>query len=164
MTHRLQPFAHSRLLVALLTAALVAGCGGNPPPAVTTSVSQQSTTLRAGDITIRASAVVTSDLAVDTLGEYGIARSDDTVLLLVALRRGADAQETSVPAQVRATVTDLSGQRHEVPMRELRSGELLDYVGTLEVSTPDTLRFDLHVVPEGGRVSTMQFTREFHPR
>lgn len=160
------PVARARLvLAAFLTAALAAACSGSPPPprAATTGASQ-SAILRTGNLTIRASAVPTSALGAAVASEYGIQRSDDTVLLLVALREGPEAREVSVPAQVRVTVTDLSGQRQELPMRELRSGDLLDYIGTVDVSAPDTLRFDLQIVREGGKVSSMQFTREFHPQ
>ena len=153
------------VLIALLAAALAAACGGSPPPPPAAGMgAAQSATLRTGDVTIRASAVPTSALGAAVASQYGIARSDDTVLLLVAVRTGAEGQEVSVPAQVRATVTDLSGQRQELPMRELRSGELLDYIGTVDVSAPDTLRFDLRIVREGGKVSSMRFTREFHPQ
>ena len=86
------------------------------------------------------------------------------MLLLVALRQGPQAQETSLPAQVTATVTDLRGRTQPVAMRELRSGELLDYVGVVEVAPPDTLRFDLVIVREGGARSTLQFTRDVYPR
>jgi len=154
----------ARLLLPAMLTVLV-GCSGNPPPPRTaTTAAAQSATLHAGDLTIRASAVPTSTLAVSVADQYGIQRGDDTVLLLVALRQGPEGREESVPAQVSVTVTDLSGQRQDVPMRELLSGDLLDYVGTLDVSAPDTLRFDLRIVREGGEVSNMQFTREFHPR
>ena len=153
------------VLTALLAAALAAACGGSPPPPPAASTgAAQSATLRTGDVTVRASAMPTSALAASVASQYGIERDDDTALLLVALRQGSDGREVSVPARIRATVTDLSGQRQDLPMRELRSGDLLDYVGTLEVSAPDTLRFDLHIVREGGEVSNMQFTREFHPQ
>ena len=49
-------------------------------------------------------------------------------------------------------------------MRELRSGDLLDYAGTTAVDLPDTLRFEVVVTREGGATSTVQFNREFHPR
>jgi len=153
----------ARLLLPAMLTVLV-GCSGNPPPPRTATAAAQSATLHAGDLTIRASAVPTSTLAVSVADQYGIQRGDDTVLLLVALRQGPEGREESVPAQVSVTVTDLSGQRQDVPMRELLSGDLLDYVGTLDVSAPDTLRFDLRIVREGGEVSNMQFTREFHPR
>lgn len=161
-----RPSRRARLaLPAILSAALIAGCGGNPPPPpAATTAAVQSATLRTGDVTIRASAVPTSTLGAGVAAQYGIERGDDSVLLLVALRQGAEAREVSLPARVSVTVTDLFGQRQDVPMRELRSGDLLDYVGTLKVSAPDTLRFDLRIVREGGQVSNMQFTREFHPQ
>lgn len=166
MPHPVRPTRHARVVLpAILACVLIVGCGGNPPPPpATPAAAAQAATLRTGDLTIRASAVPTTALAAAVASQYGIERGDGSVLLLVAVRRGAEAQEVAVPAQVSVTATDLFGQRRDVPMRELRSGDLLDYVGTLEVSAPDTLRFDLRIVPEGGQVSTMQFTREFHPR
>jgi len=152
------------VFTALLAVAVTTACSGSPPPPRAAGGATQSATARSGDVTIRASAVPTSTLGAAVAGEYGIQRGDDTVLLLVALRKGAEGQEVSIPAQVRVTVTDLSGQRQDLPMRELRSGDLLDYIGTVDVSAPDTLRFDLQIVREGGEVSSMQFTREFHPR
>jgi len=152
------------VFTALLAVAVTTACSGSPPPPRAAGGATQSATARSGDVTIRASAVPTSTLGAAVASEYGIQRGDDTVLLLVALRKGAEGQEVSIPAQVRVTVTDLSGQRQDLPMRELRSGDLLDYIGTVDVSAPDTLRFDLQIVREGGEVSSMQFTREFHPR
>jgi len=161
------PFSIARaglVFTALLAVAVTTACSGSPPPPRAAGGATQSATARSGDVTIRASAVPTSTLGAAVASEYGIQRGDDTVLLLVALRKGAEGQEVSIPAQVRVTVTDLSGQRQDLPMRELRSGDLLDYIGTVDVSAPDTLRFDLQIVREGGEVSSMQFTREFHPR
>jgi len=165
MPHPVRPNRHARLLPAILACVLIVACGGNPPPpATTTTAAVQSATLRTSDVTIRASAVPTTALAAAVASQYGIERGDGSVLLLVAVRQGAEAQEVSVPAQVSVTATGLFGQRRDVPMRELRSGELLDYVGTLEVSAPDTLRFEVRIVREGGQVSNLQFTREFHPQ
>lgn len=160
MSNALRPF-----LIASLSAALLAGCGDEPArPVATSTATTQAATVQVGDVTIRASAVQTSTLASAVAGQYGIERGDGRVLLLVGVRRGTDAQEASLPAKLEVTVTDLRGQRQTMAMRELRSGDLLDYIGTVEVSLPDTLRFDLSVVPEGGTASSMQFTREFYPR
>lgn len=157
-------FRFARLaLPALMSGVLLVACGGNPPPR-TASAPPPEAIMRSGDVTIRASAVPTSALGDAVASQYGIRSSDDTVLLLVALRRGRDANEVSVPAQVSVTVTGLSGQRQEVPMRELRSGDLLDYVGTVELSGPDTLRFDIRMVRERGQVATMKLVRDFHPQ
>ena len=152
------------LALALLASALAAcsGDGGRPAPA--TPSTQQEAVSRIGDVTVRASVVPTMALGEAVAREYGIHRDDRQLMLLVAVRQGPEAQERALPARITATVTDLRGRAHAVELRELRTGDLLDYVGTVEVDLPDTLRFDLTIVREGGATSTMQFSREFYPR
>jgi hypothetical protein len=144
-----------------------------PTPADTsapaTAGGSQEAVSQAGDATVRASAVQTSTLPPQVAAEYGIARDERSVLLLVAVRRGPAGQEAALPARITATVTDLRGRRQAITMREMKTKGpgtevLLDYIGTVEVSPPDTLRFDLTVALEGGATSTMQFTRDFFPR
>lgn len=152
------------LLLAPMLA--IAACSGAQAPqgAAPSAATANETVSRIGDVTIRASVVQTSTLTEAVAHEYGIVRDERTVLLLVAVRQGPEANESALPAQVTATATDLRGGKHDIVMRELRSGDLLDYVGTVDVSLPDTLRFDLDIVREGGARSTMQFSREFYPR
>ena len=156
-----------RLLPLALFAFLAAGCGGGSPPAPVAgagSSSTQEAVARAGDVSVRASVVPTSTLDEAVARNYGIERSDSTALLLVSVRKGPDGADVSVPARVEARVSNLGGQAELLDMRELRSGELLDYVGTVTIDPPDTLRFDLRVTREDGTSSTLQFTREFYPR
>ncbi|MDI9240649.1 DUF4426 domain-containing protein [Lysobacter sp. LF1] len=158
---------HRTYLFACLLTAGLSACGGSapPPPASSgTSNTAAEAVSRIGDVTIRANAMPTASLGAQVAAQYGIARDDSTVMLLVGVRQGSDAQETALPAQVTATATDLRGRRHEIAMRELRSGDLLDYVGTVDVSPPETLRFEVTIVREGGATSTMQFSRDFYPR
>lgn len=153
------------LVSAALLSVVLAGCGGSTPPrAIPAAAAPQEAISRIGDVTIRASVLPTATLAAEVASQYGITRDDRTVMLLVGVRQGPEAQEAALPAQISATATNLSGQRHQIDMRELRSGDLLDYVGTVEIAMPDTLRFDLTIVREGGATSTMQFSREFYPR
>jgi hypothetical protein len=143
---------------------LLAACGAQPPARTTANPpAPQEAIARAGDVTMRASVVQTSALAASVASQYGIARSDNTVLLLVAVRRGVN-EESAVAARVTATATDLRGQRQTVAMRELRSGELLDYVGTVQTTLPDTLRFDIRIVDDDGKATSLQFSREFFAR
>jgi hypothetical protein len=158
---------HLAAAIALMSMLALAGCGGSnttPPavPAASAPASSEAVT-RIGDVSIHASVVQTSVLAESVAREYGITRDPHRVLLLVAVRRGPDAEAIGLPAQVVATVTDLRGRRQDIVMRELRSGDLLDYIGTVEVDLPDTLRFDVAVTRAGGATSTLQFNREFHP-
>ncbi len=150
----------------VLLAVGLAGCGGSTPPAATpaATATQGEAVSRVGDVSVRANAMQTSALLPAVASQYGISRADNTVMLLVAVRQGPEAQEVALPARITATATDLRGRRQTIEMRELRSGDLLDYIGTAEATPPDTLRFDVTVVRENGATSTMQFTRDFYPR
>jgi len=153
-------------LVLSLMCATLAACGGSAPPTPSSNnanVSQEAVS-RIGDVTVRASAIPTATLAEQVARQYGISRANNTVMLLIGVRQGSAAQETALPARITAVATDLRGRRHDIEMRELRSGDLLDYVGTIEISPPDTVRFDITVVREGGATSQMQFSRDFYPR
>lgn len=154
-----------QLLIPFLGLTLVlAGCGGGSSTAPTAPSAPQEAVARVGDITVRASALPTLTLSPQIAQQYGIDRDARTVMLLVGLRRGADGQEVAVPARIRATATTLGGQRQELSLRELRSGEWIDYIGTVQTTPPETLRFDVEATAEGGGQVTMQFSREIYPQ
>ena len=158
----------TRSLTALLLggAVLLSACSDDAPkPAKRIDTPQEAIT-RIGDVTIRANVMRTANLNEAVARGYGIQRSDKTLMLLVSVRQGPDGQDIALPATVQASVANLSGQRRDIAMRELRTGEgteqaLVDYVGTVDVSPPDTLSFDLKVVREGNATSLMQFSRDF---
>lgn len=155
-------FSRRVLLAAVLA---LSACGGQAPsPAPSAAATGGEAVETVGDATIRASAVQTSALNEAIAQRYGIARDDKTVLLLVAVRKGAGAAETSAPAQVKASAAGLTGDQREIEMRELKTGDLLDYAGTVQTSLPETLRFEVTVTLEGGRTAKLRFSREFYPR
>lgn len=145
---------------------LLAACSGSqaPAPAAAAAADSSEATETVGDVSIRASAMQTSALNDAVAQQYGIARDNKTVLLLVAVRKGSGTSETSLPAKVTASAAGLSGGKQDIAMRELRTGELLDYIGTVETSLPETLRFEVTVVREDGATSVLKFNREFYPR
>lgn len=157
----------------------LAACGGDQPASpVSATTAPQEAISRIGDVTIRATALPSATLAPEIASQYGIARDERTIMLLIGVRQGPEGQEVALPATITATATNLSGQRHSIALRELRSGDpstssgqapstgsgLLDYVGTVETSLPETLRFDVTIVRQGGATSTMQFSRDFYPQ
>ena len=117
--------------------------------------------MRAGDISVRASAIQTRLLTPAIAQRYGAAHDARTVLVMVSLRKGDDATSVSLPAKVTVQAGDLLGRKQSIVMREMRDGELLDYVGVATVSPPDTLRFDVLVVREGGDRHELRFNRDF---
>ncbi|QSX78414.1 DUF4426 domain-containing protein [Agrilutibacter solisilvae] len=149
--------------VATAPTPATGGVAPPPSPPATPGASQEAVS-RIGDVTVRASVLPTQALSDEVARTYGLTRSPGTVMLLVGVRQGPEAQEVALPATITAVATELGGRRHEIALRELRSGDLLDYVGTLDISPPETLRFDVTVVREGGARSDMQFTREFYPQ
>lgn len=157
------------ILLALASLLALAGCGEDAPKPARLIEAPQEAISRHGDVTVRAN-VIRTDLLNEAMARgYGIARDEGTVLLMVSVRRGPDGQDVAIPAKIDASVTDLQGRRRSLALRELRTEipgtspaqTLIDHVGTLEVTAPDTLRFDLSIEREGGARSTMQFTREF---
>ena len=102
-----------RILIAGFCLLALVGCGERSPPAPAAAppAAQQEAVSRIGDITIRATALQTSTLAPEVASQYGIPRDERTVMLLVGVRQGSDAQEIALPADITATVTNLSGQR-----------------------------------------------------
>ena len=67
--------------------------------------------------------------------------------------------------RITATATDLQ-RRAGTTSRcaNCAPASLLDYVGSVEITPPDTLRFDVNIVRENGASSRMQFNRDFYPR
>jgi hypothetical protein len=153
--------AHPTVLASIVLALALAGCDGDAPKTARTYDAPQEAVSRIGDVTVRANVLSTASLSEAVAKQYGIERDENRVMLLVSVRQGPEHQETAVPATIDARVSDLRGQRQSLDMRELRTGDYVDYVGTADVSPPDTLRFDVEVVREGGARSTMTFSRDF---
>lgn len=154
--------SHRRpLIVPALLCLALAACGGDKPKAAKRLDTPQEAVSRIGDVTVRANLVPTASLNEGVARSYGIERGDRRLMLLVSVRKGPDGLETALPATITASVANLHGQRETLAMREIRSGDYVDYVGATEVSPPDTLTFDLKIVREGGAASTMRFSRDF---
>ncbi|TZF90325.1 DUF4426 domain-containing protein [Cognatilysobacter lacus] len=152
------------LLLSLLP--LLAACSGSAPPVTASSASSagmQSAEARVGDVAVHASVVQTSTLDAATARQYGLDRSDRVAMLLLSARRDGDA---ALPPsfKVEATVADASGHGAQpIVLHQVKVDGLVDYVGTVDISPPDSLRFDVALAYESA-TSTMQFTREFYPR
>lgn len=170
MARRIRPAAPlmASVFAAALSTALVS-CGGSlPEPATGQPALPRHATVREGDVTVRANAFPTAHLDATVAERYGIARQPGAVLLLVGVHRGEGADERPIQANVAATVTDLRGQRRTLEMRELHGNDpsgatLLDHFAVVEVSPPDTLRFDVTVDWPGGRGTTLRVEHELLP-
>ena len=96
------------------------------------SQAQQEASTRIGDLRRPRQRDPDRMLGEAVAKQYGIERGDGSVMLLVGVRRGQDPGD-AVPARITATATDLLGKRQPIAMREVRSGEFIDYVGIASV-------------------------------
>lgn len=165
MRRTLPPFARSYALpFALASSMLLAlsGCGREPSARQQEGQAARSEeVLRIGDLSVRASAIQARQLSPAIAERYGAAHDANTVLVVVSLRKGDDATSVSLPAKVSVSAADLLGRKQALAMREMRDGDLLDYIGVAKVSPPDTLHFDVQVVGEDGKRHTLGFNRDF---
>lgn len=149
-------------LTLSLPLALLAACGGKPAPPPRADA-QPPAELRAGDVTVRATTLPTLQLNDAMARAYGVERDAGSVLLVVGLRRGPQASETSVPGTVTAVATDLLGKRQQIALRAIDSGGYVDHVGVVRVSMPDSLRFRVEARPQAASPATLEFHRDFFP-
>ncbi|NUS39180.1 MAG: DUF4426 domain-containing protein [Lysobacter sp.] len=161
--------SHARFLLAASLALFLAGCHADEAhaPPVTASASSQTQSAEAESTidgtTVHISAVQTSQLPESVAREYGIERSPRAILLLVNLR---DAGSAPAPV-ISATVTDLQQHTTPVALREVHVAQAgdgtTDYIGTVDATLPDTLRFTV-LARRGGATSTVQVSRDFYPQ
>ena len=93
-----------RLPAAALLCLALTACGNDAPKPAKRIDTPQEAIRRVGDVTIRANVLPTANLNDSVARDYGIPRSDNTLLLLVAVRQGPDGQETALPATDRKSV------------------------------------------------------------
>lgn len=113
--------------------------------------------------TLRASVVPSDRLSSEAAREHGIAVADDLgVLNVVVLERRQGAQP-SVPAEISATRTDLSGRAETIEMREVRANDGVSYLGTFRVVASPTARFRIEALPAGAtQTLSVEFEERFH--
>ena len=152
-----------RSTAIVLLCLTLAACGNDAPKPARRIDTLQEAVTRDGDVTIRANVIASAHLNERMARDYGIPRDGHSVLLMVSVRRGPEGADVSLPATIAASATNLQGQTQPIPMREMRIGEWIDYIGTARMTPPETLRFDLKIVREGAAASTMTFSRDFEP-
>lgn len=114
--------------------------------------------------TIHHNALTTDLLSPQIANAYDIRRSKNRAMLNVSVIKDVPGGSgKSVEADVKVTAKNLIGQGRNIPMREIREGEAIYYIGDFLVSNREQVRFVLEVTPEGERTAhTASLTQEFH--
>ncbi len=110
--------------------------------------------------TIHHNALTTDSLPPAVASSYQIRRSKNRALLNVSIIK--DSGE-AVSAEVKATARNLMGQIRDIPVREIREGEAIYYIGDFLVANRENLTFDLKVQPAGSSEQYQaSLTQEFY--
>jgi hypothetical protein len=128
--------------------------------AIAPAASAQSTTV--DGITVHYAAFAGSDLDPEVAQPLGIVRSDQVIVVNVAVRTGAPGHEAVVPAQVEVRVSDAHGALPAPRMRAVhdRGGDY--HLGEVQIDGPTQLAFVVEVTV-AGRAAPIRavFTRDF---
>ncbi len=118
---------------------------------------------RIGDVVVHYNALSTEHLPASMASTYGFERSNRRGLVNISVQReAAGAVPQVLAAKVQVTAIGLTGHRQRIEMREIREGDTVDYIGDFPVAPPDTLRFEVEVVPAGAdRALSLEFSKEF---
>jgi len=101
-----------------------------------------------GDYVIRCNAITTTQLPAAAAKTYGIERSDRRGLLNVAIESKRDSAHM-VGADVSAEVSDLTGHKQPIALRETREEGDVDYIGDFPLSGSGAYVFTVKVTPSG---------------
>jgi hypothetical protein len=104
-----------------------------------------------GDYVVHYNALNTNLIPPEVAQGYGIRRSSSRALLnITILKKVMDTPGTPVSAKVSAIGTNLTGQRREIELREIREpGGAIYYIGEFTVHNMETYRFHVEVAVEG---------------
>lgn len=149
----------------LMTAALMATAllALAPLPATAQDAMDSPNTVESGDYVVHFNALPTTQVPPEAAKAYRITRSPNRGLLNIAVqRRGAAGATQAVTAEVQASATNLTGQRRDLSVREVRDGGAIYYLAETGVSNRETLTFEVTVLPaEASQPITLRFQQQF---
>ncbi|MEE9492139.1 MAG: DUF4426 domain-containing protein [Gammaproteobacteria bacterium] len=102
-----------------------------------------------GDYVVHFNALSTNSLPATVTKQYGIKRSKNRGMINIAvLAKTLGTTGKPVAGKVSASARNLTGQKREIPLREIREGTAIYYIGEFPVTHEETLRFLVNVTPE----------------
>ncbi|MGH8053356.1 MAG: DUF4426 domain-containing protein [Stenotrophomonas sp.] len=151
---RAAPWLLSVVLMSL------SACSGESVPRVVTPSQGHASQADFGALRVYYNLLPTLAMNESVARSYGVQRSADHALLVIALRQRDSTDEQPVDGTVVATATDLSGRQQQIVLRTVKTGAYTDHVGSVRISDHDTLRLAVQVAAAGD-TGTLRFERGF---
>jgi hypothetical protein len=156
-----------RSLMALVACAplWLVGCGNSDlPRRAAPAIPLEQTFKEQGDYEVHFNALRTDLLTQDVARAYGITRSNNRVLLNVAIlkKEAPNTPRKPVEGNVQVDAYNLNGQLKNLAMRRVSEGDAIYYIGDVSISGTEILVFDIAVTPAGESTPIeAKFKREF---
>ncbi len=102
--------------------------------------------------TIHHNVITTDFLAPNIASAYRIIRSKNRGMINISVIQDVEGTTgKAVSAGVSARVINLLGQSRHIPLREIREGEAIYYIGDFIIPGNEQLIFVLEVMPQGAK-------------
>ena len=118
-----------------------------------------------GDYVVHYNAFNADLITPEIARAYGIQRSSSrAVLNITVLKKVMDTPGTPTHASVSAEATNLTGQRREIPVREIdEAGGAIYYLGEFPVHNLETWRFEVEIrVEDEPEPFLLRFQQQFY--
>ena len=144
-----------RKFVLPLTAAVLITCF--------TGIAMAENSQDFGDYVVHFNALSTVHLPPAVTKQYDIKRSKNRGMVNIAvLRKMLGTAGKPIEAELSASATNLTGQKREIKLREVREDTAIYYIGEFPISHEETLRFTVSVKPEGqSETQQVKFKQQF---
>jgi hypothetical protein len=105
---------------------------------------------REGAFSLRASTVSSETLPESTAKAHGIERDPRRGVLNVIILHKVKSGEKTMRGAVSATARDLTGQKRDIPMKEVDANGYVSYMGTYDFVRGEVIDFLINAKPQGG--------------
>ena len=151
-------------VATLASIAFASGCGKGPQQTIAAAQPSDETFKDFGNYEMHFNALRTDALTPEVARAYGIQRSQNRVMLNVAILRqdAAHTPRKPVEAKVEVDCYNLNGQLKNIEIRRLTEGDAIYYIGEVTISGAEILVFDISATPTGeAGVLNAKLKREF---
>ena len=140
--------------IKVMTLLLLAGAFALP------ALAQQME--RLGDYEVHYNTLNTNQLSPDIASAYGIQRAGTQAMLNITVLDASTRDP--VEAEISATATNLTGQRRDIELRQIKDQGAIYHIGQFRIHEEESLNFDVKVKPEGhdGAPFELQFRQQFY--
>mgnify|MGYP005836156147 CR=1 FL=1 len=118
----------------------------------------QKTTV--ANLELHVEAMPTTTLTAEAAENYRVERSADRGLLLVTVMKRERGNVATIPAQVYAGAMNQNNLTISIPLREVKDGKVVYYLGEFQLTPPDEFHFLVNANVLGTPLKA-EFTRRF---